>query len=132
MAHAAQMGVRGVLHPREALGSARAAVELIVREELRGRGLRAMVPMNVRAASEHLELGNRVSSLFVELPVLESDPLVPLAAEHAVGAAAVSYDGNVFFGVVADPDTVPDLEEMLAGMGECARELLAAARSRSA
>ena len=30
-------------------------------------GLRAMVPMNVRAASEPLALGNRVSSLFVEL-----------------------------------------------------------------
>jgi len=29
--------------------------------------------------------------------------LVPLAAEHAVGVAVVSYDGNVFFGVVADP-----------------------------
>jgi WS/DGAT/MGAT family acyltransferase len=272
IAHAAQMGAHGVLHPREALGSARAAVEMIVREELRGaahtslnrpigtrrrfevvrvpladmreiksalggtvndvalaitaaglralllsrgeelpaRGLRAMVPMNVRAASEHLELGNRVSSLFVELPVLEGDPLlrysetvarsqalksdgrqaagtnavielaglappvlhatvaqalyarrlfnltitnvpgpqqtlycfgaplreihplVPLAAEHAVGAAVVSYDGNVFFGIVADPDTVPDLEEMLDGMGESTQELLAAARSSAA
>ncbi|HEX7610524.1 MAG TPA: WS/DGAT domain-containing protein, partial [Solirubrobacteraceae bacterium] len=166
-----------------------------------------MVPMNVRAASEHLELGNKVSSLFVELPVLEEDiverygetvansaalkadgrqaagtsavielaglappvvhatvaqalyakrlfnvtvtnvpgpqqtlysfgaplreihPLVPLAAEHAVGAAVLSYDGNVFFGVVADPDAVPDLDQMLEAMGECARELLAAARA---
>jgi diacylglycerol O-acyltransferase len=272
VAHAAQMGAHGVVHPREALGSARAAVELIVREELRAaahtslnepigtrrrfevvrvpladmreiksalggtvndvaltitaaglrallvargeelpvRGLRAMVPMNVRAASEHLKLGNRVSSLFVELPVLEEDtqvrhgetvertralksdgrqaagtsaviglaglappvfhatvaqalyakrlfnvtitnvpgpqqtlycfgaplreihPLVPLAAEHAVGAAVLSYDGNVFFGVVADPDAVPDLDEMLAGMDECARELLAATRTSAA
>jgi WS/DGAT/MGAT family acyltransferase len=32
-------------------------------------GLRAMVPMNVRQASEKLALGNRVSSLFVHLPV---------------------------------------------------------------
>ncbi|HYM56297.1 MAG TPA: wax ester/triacylglycerol synthase family O-acyltransferase [Solirubrobacteraceae bacterium] len=38
-------------------------------------GLRAMVPMNVRDASEELTLGNRVSSLFVELPVAEPDPL---------------------------------------------------------
>jgi WS/DGAT/MGAT family acyltransferase len=37
-------------------------------------GLRAMVPMNVRNASEQLALGNRVSSLFVELPVAEPDP----------------------------------------------------------
>ena len=37
-------------------------------------GLRAMVPMNVRSASEKLALGNRISSLFVELPVAEPDP----------------------------------------------------------
>jgi WS/DGAT/MGAT family acyltransferase len=35
-------------------------------------GLRAMVPINVRNASEQLALGNRVSSLFVELPVAEA------------------------------------------------------------
>jgi diacylglycerol O-acyltransferase / wax synthase len=33
------------------------------------QGLRAMVPMNVRQASEKLALGNRISSLFVHLPV---------------------------------------------------------------
>jgi diacylglycerol O-acyltransferase / wax synthase len=43
------------------------------REPLPERGLRAMVPVNLRAASEHLALGNRVSSLFVELPVAEPD-----------------------------------------------------------
>jgi len=36
-------------------------------------GLRAMVPMNLRGGSEELALGNRVSSLFVELPVAEPD-----------------------------------------------------------
>jgi WS/DGAT/MGAT family acyltransferase len=38
-------------------------------------GLRAMVPVNVRAAEEGLALGNRISSLFVQLPVDEPDPL---------------------------------------------------------
>ena len=37
-------------------------------------GVRAMVPVNIRAATEHLELGNRISSLFVHLPVDEPDP----------------------------------------------------------
>jgi diacylglycerol O-acyltransferase / wax synthase len=32
-------------------------------------GVRAMVPMNIRGAGEALALGNRVSSLFVDLPV---------------------------------------------------------------
>ena len=36
---------------------------------LPAQGLRAMVPMNVRQASEQLALGNRISSLFVHLPV---------------------------------------------------------------
>ena len=43
-------------------------------EEPDPRGLRAMVPVSVREASEALALGNRVSSLFVELPAAEPDP----------------------------------------------------------
>jgi diacylglycerol O-acyltransferase / wax synthase len=45
-------------------------------EEPPARGLRAMVPVNLREASERLALGNRVSSLFVELPVAEASALV--------------------------------------------------------
>ena len=44
-------------------------------EEPDPRGLRAMVPVSLRQAGENLALGNRVSSLFVELPVAEADPL---------------------------------------------------------
>ena len=267
--HTAQMGAHGVLHPRDALRSARSALAMIVSEELhaaprtslnvpigtrrrfdvvrvpladlkeiknslggtlndvvltvttsglrallesRGEplpagGLRAMVPMNVRVASEHLALGNRISSLFLELPVVQPDPvrryhetvarshslksegeqaagttavieiaglappvihatiaqalyatrlfnvtitnvpgpkqtlyafgaplreihpLVPLAAEHAVGVAALSYDGNVFFGVVADRDTVPDLDVLLSALRASVEDLLAVARA---
>jgi len=179
-------------------------------ETLPAGGLRAMVPMNVRAASEHLALGNRISSLFVELPVAQADPvrryretvaraqslksdgeqaagatavieitglappvihatiaralyasrlfnvtitnvpgpqqtlyafgaplreihpLVPLAAEHAAGVAAASYDGTVFFGVVADRDTVPDLEVLVSALGASVKELLSAARAAAA
>jgi WS/DGAT/MGAT family acyltransferase len=156
-------------------------------------GMRAMVPMNVREASEKLALGNRVSSLFVHLPVgaetteqryrlvteeaealkagtqalgtstiislagvappaihatiarslyatrlfnvtvtnvpgpqmtlyalgarlREILPLVPLAAEHAVGVAVMSYDGGVFFGINAATDAVPDLDAMRDGI----------------
>lgn len=42
-------------------------------ERLSKRGLRAMVPMNLRQSSERLMLGNRVSSLFVDLPVATPD-----------------------------------------------------------
>jgi len=37
-------------------------------------GLRAMVPMNIRTAADHLAMGNKVSSLFVHLPVAAADP----------------------------------------------------------
>ncbi len=44
-------------------------------EEPDPRGLRAMVPVSLRQATETMQLGNRVSSLFVELPVAEPDAL---------------------------------------------------------
>ena len=44
-------------------------------EPLPAQGLRAMVPVNVRAAGEELALGNRISSLFVHLPVAVEDPV---------------------------------------------------------
>ena len=39
------------------------------------QGLRAMVPVNIRREGDDGELGNKVSSLFVDLPVAEADPL---------------------------------------------------------
>jgi hypothetical protein len=50
-------------------------------------------------------------------------PLVPLAAEHAVGLAIFSYDGQVFFCVNADHDTVRDLDLLIAGIEESVAEL---------
>ncbi len=44
---------------------------LVERGDELPRTLRAMVPMNLRRASEQMALGNRVSSLFVELPIAE-------------------------------------------------------------
>ncbi len=169
-------------------------------EELPAEGLRAMVPVNVRAAAEKLALGNKVTSLFVHLPVDEVDPLeryrrqvddaeelksgpqasasqalielaghappvihsflaralfatrlfnvtitnvpgpqlplyafgsrmeavwpiVPLAASHAVGIAAFSYDGVVFVCVNADRDSVGDLEVLADGIATAVDEL---------
>ena len=45
-------------------------------EEMPEHGLRAMVPVNLRATDEGTQLGDRVSSLFVHLPVYEPDPVV--------------------------------------------------------
>ncbi|HEU0024170.1 MAG TPA: wax ester/triacylglycerol synthase family O-acyltransferase [Thermoleophilaceae bacterium] len=169
-------------------------------EEPPSSGLRAMVPVNVRTAGQRLGLGNRVSSLFVHLPVAEPDPgrryrlvkaeedqlkrsgaadggaglvalgalappvlhslfarsafgtrlfnvtvtnvpgpqlplfafgarmeevlpLVPLAADHSIGVAVVSYDGKVFFGLNADERSTPDLDLLADGIGGALNEL---------
>jgi hypothetical protein len=62
--------------------------------------------------------------------VQEIWPLVPIAAEHAVGLAVFSYDGTLFFCVNADRDTVEDLDVLMKGIAESVAELreLAAAR----
>jgi WS/DGAT/MGAT family acyltransferase len=45
------------------------------REATRGRTLRAMVPVSVRSDDERLALGNRVTLVFVDLPVGPMDPI---------------------------------------------------------
>ncbi|MEO8091731.1 MAG: wax ester/triacylglycerol synthase family O-acyltransferase [bacterium] len=173
-------------------------------EEPPPAGLRAMVPVNVRTSGDHLALGNKISSLFVKLPVAEEDPLqryraqvreaeslksgdealgtaalvdvsslappilhstlarsmyatrlfnltitnvpgpqqplyalgsrmravwplVPLAADHAIALAVLSYDGDLFFAFNADRDAVTDLDVVLEGLEESLAELRALA-----
>ena len=57
-------------------------------------------------------------------------PLVPLAADHSVGVAILSYDGRLFFGLVADRD-VDDLDVLAGGVRASLDELAALARPRS-
>ncbi|MGA2925575.1 MAG: wax ester/triacylglycerol synthase family O-acyltransferase [Solirubrobacteraceae bacterium] len=171
-------------------------------EELPGRGLRAMVPVNIRREADNGELGNKISSLFIELPVAEADPLrrhelvaesaakrkesgqaygagalvgltelappllhaslarslyakrlfnititnvpgradpppvfggrivdlvpiVPLAAEHALGIVVVSFAGKLVFGLCADRATVPDFDVFKRGIIDSLDELRA-------
>jgi WS/DGAT/MGAT family acyltransferase len=177
-------------------------------EALPGQGLRAMVPVNIRSATERLALGNKVTSLFVHLPVAEPDPLdrynrqveeaeglkagsqgtgsqaiinlaghappvvhsflarglfatrlfnvtitnvpgpqfplyafgsrmqavwplVPLAANHGVGLAVFSYDGELFFCLNADRDSVPDLDVLATGIRRSIEELRSLASDRN-
>ncbi len=55
-------------------------------------------------------------------------PLVPLAAEHALGVAVLSYDGRVFFCLNAARDSVPDLDVVADGIADSIAELVEIAR----
>ena len=171
-------------------------------EELPRQGLRAMVPVNIRQTKKDGELGNKVSSMFVELPVAEADPrrayelvcaaseqhkgndqalassvlvgltelappalhvslarllyatrlfnvtitnvpgppgrlysfgapmtdivpIVPLAADHAVGIAVISHADRMTFGLIAGRASVPDLDVLGDGIAASAFELAA-------
>jgi hypothetical protein len=50
-------------------------------------------------------------------------PLVPLFARHAVGIAAVSYAGEMVFGLNADHASVSDLAVLADGIRESLAEL---------
>jgi diacylglycerol O-acyltransferase / wax synthase len=172
-------------------------------EELE-KPLRAMVPVNLRGDA-HDGVGNKVTSLFVELPIGEArlyrryrraraaagrlkhgsaalggstlvavtslmppvlhetvakmlfaprlfnititnvpgpqftlyalgsrlrriEPLVPLFADHAVGIAIVSYDGELVFGINADYAATPDLDVLEDALRDELAQLLALAR----
>ena len=56
-------------------------------------------------------------------------PLVPLAAEHALGLAVFSYDGRLFFCFNADPAAVPELDRVAEATREAIDDLLDLARA---
>jgi len=58
-------------------------------------------------------------------------PVVPLAKRQAIGIAIMSYNGRLGFGLLADFDALPDLDDVTASL-RCAIEALARATGVSA
>jgi hypothetical protein len=63
-------------------------------------------------------LGNRLEAMY---------PKVPLVSNTALGIAIISYDGRLCFGLVADYDALPDVEDVAAALEESIAELAALA-----
>jgi diacylglycerol O-acyltransferase / wax synthase len=76
--------------------------------------------------------GPQVPLFYFGSKVREIWPLVPIAAEHAVGLAVFSYDGRLFFCINADRDTVPDLGVLNTGIAESLAELGELAKAKQA
>ncbi len=59
--------------------------------------------------------------------LLDLFPMAPLGANQALNVAAMSYDGQLFFGLLADYDAIPDLSVFADGLEKSIAELLQAA-----
>jgi len=59
--------------------------------------------------------------------LLEVWPFAPLYPSMGLGVAIVSYNGDAYFGLTADPGIVPDVEEFTARLREAAAECTALA-----
>ena len=57
--------------------------------------------------------------------MLEIYPVVPLARNQAVSIGVTSYDGGVYFGLNADRDAMPDVDNLGRMVEESIDELLA-------
>jgi WS/DGAT/MGAT family acyltransferase len=60
--------------------------------------------------------------------LLATYPVMPLVKNQALSIGLTSYDGGVFFGLNADRDAVPDLDDLVASLSESLQELQAAVR----
>ena len=65
-------------------------------------------------------LGRRLRALY---------PVVPLTANHALGVAVMSYDGQLGFGLLGDYDSLPDLDLLAAQLRESIDALAEGARA---
>ena len=62
--------------------------------------------------------------------LLDVFPMVPLARGQRLGIALMSYDGAINFGLVADYDSVPDLEDIAHALADALHETADAAGVR--
>ncbi len=60
--------------------------------------------------------------------LLEVWPFAPLYPSMGLGIAIVSYNGDAYFGLTADPGLVPDVEEFTTTLREAAAECAALAK----
>ncbi len=71
--------------------------------------------------------GPRQRLHFLDRPLLEIIPYVPIASTVRVGVAIFSYCDHVTFGLTGDYDATPDLEVLAGGIGDGLATLLKAA-----
>jgi len=108
-------------------------------------GLQDFAPPTLLAQASRLNFSTRLFNLIVtnvpgpQFPLYllgrEMETIVPIAflpEHHALAVAIMSYNGKVEFGLLADYDAMPDLEDLGRDVEDSLAELLAAARKSAA
>ncbi len=124
---------------QEAMGNLKQSKQALGAEVI--SGLQDFAPPTLLAQASRLNFSTRLFNLIVtnvpgpQLPLYllgrEMDEIVPIAflpENHALAIAIMSYNGKVDFGLLADYDAMPDLEDIARMLEESLAELLEAAR----
>jgi len=107
-------------------------------------GLEGFAPPTLLAQASRLNFSTRLFNLIVtnvpgpQFPLYllgrELEELVPMAflpEDHALAVAIMSYNGRLDFGLLADYDAMPDLEDFALFLEDSLVELLEEARRRA-
>jgi diacylglycerol O-acyltransferase len=97
------------------------AVGARVAESETGRGHQIVIT-NVPGPQEPLYLAGA--------ELAEVYPCIPLSGRRAVSIGVTSYNGKVFFGIVADRDAVPDVDVLAQCLDDARVELVESVESR--
>jgi diacylglycerol O-acyltransferase len=127
---------------QEAMGNLKQSKQALGAEVI--AGLQDFAPPTLLAQASRLNFSTRLFNLIVtnvpgpQFPLYllgrEMETIVPIAflpEHHALAIAIMSYHGKVEFGLLADYDAMPDLEDLGRDLEEALAELLEAARQRA-
>jgi diacylglycerol O-acyltransferase / wax synthase len=127
---------------QEAMGHLKESKQALGAEVI--AGLQDFAPPTLLAQASRLNFSTRLFNLIVtnvpgpQFPLYllgrEMEEIVPIAflpENHALAIAIMSYNGKVDFGLLADYDAMPDLEDFGAMLEESLAELLTEARKRT-
>jgi WS/DGAT/MGAT family acyltransferase len=102
-------------------------------------------PPTILAQASRLNFSTRLFNLIVtnipgpQMPLyllghelIDLFPIAFLPKGHGLAVAIMSYNGRVEYGLLADWDTLPDLQVIVDGLDEALEELLEASRGKAA
>jgi WS/DGAT/MGAT family acyltransferase len=137
----------GIADPRERLEAVRVSMQGIKesRQALGAEvlaGVQNFAPPTILAQASRINFSTRLFNLIVtnmpgpQIPLFvlghqirEVYPIAFLARDHALAVAIMSYNGQLNFGLLADSQALPELDELAGWLAEAIEELLALARA---